>query len=150
MERVADDTHPLANSPAPASISTNVATPSSSLQSQGHSQRSYRTPSASLIQSAVRSVLDDITPTSTIVSDDQSEASFIFPSDSPSLRFGKNKQAPPTLESLQMEKIPPIPDAQDRKRFIVSVTIGTPSRKLNLSLSPSIPYGIFCVLRRGV
>ena len=126
MERVAEDDHPLAPA-APLSISTN----------HGHQQqqlhhRSYRTPSASLIHSAVRSVLDDATPNSTIISDDQSETSAArLPGDyTVSPRFWTNSQqqqqqqqqeaSSPTLESLQMERIPPIPDKQDRKRFIVS------------------------------
>ena len=127
MERVAEDDHPLAPA-APLSISTNHGHQQQQQQQQLH-HRSYRTPSASLIHSAVRSVLDDATPNSTIISDDQSETSAArLPGDSSvSPRFWTNSQqqqqqevSSPTLESLQMERIPPIPDKQDRKRFIVS------------------------------
>lgn len=126
MEHVDQDEHPLAleNEEAsplvdPLYVSTNNDDDDAgvSLQPQSHF-RSYRTPSASLIQTAVRSVLDDATP-STIISDDQSEASFVN-GGSASPGFRKKKETSPTLESLQKEKLPPMPDEQDRKRFIVS------------------------------
>jgi len=161
MEPVVDDDHPLAIEKStvrsPLSISTSVsATPYSSLkqrqqeQQQQQHYRSYRTPSASLIQSAVRSILDDATPSSTIVSDDQSETSGVpFSGEySASPRFWSQNQqtphqrplhesssssSPPTLESLKTEPIPPIPDKQDRKRFIVSYIVGPVGRRLFFS-----------------
>ncbi len=112
MERVGDDDHPLSTRSRPPllSISTTI--------SQGsYNQRSnYRTPSASLIHSAVRSVLDDATP-STIMSDDRSEGESFVDGDMVTPKHTDS----PELESLQIERLPPIPDEQDRKRFIVSV-----------------------------
>ena len=131
MERVAEDDHPLAPT-APLSISTNYG----QQQQQQQHYRSYRTPSASLIHSAVRSVLDDATPNSTIISDDQSETSGLPGEYAASPRFWTNSHhqqqqaSSPTLESLQTERVPPIPDKQDRKRFIVStymLTVGVVS-----------------------
>ena len=62
-----------------------------------------------LIQSAARSVLDGTTPTSHPMSDDGTEYS-------PT----RSTKPVPTLESLETKPIPPMPDEQDRKRFIVS------------------------------
>ena len=62
-----------------------------------------------LIQSAARSVLDGTTPTSNPMSDDGTEYS-------PT----RSTKPVPTLESLETKPIPPMPDEQDRKRFIVS------------------------------
>lgn len=122
MERVGANDHPLSS----FSASTAGGGRSSLLSNTANS----RTPSASLIQSAVRSVLDDASP-STIVSDDRSDdseegaESFVDGNRVTPNKYypGKNKNndsSTPTLESLQMQQIPPIPDEQDRKRFIVS------------------------------
>lgn len=70
-----------------------------------------QSPSVSLIQSAVRSILDDATP-STILSDDNS--------DHPRNKAGSTNSFFPSLESLRMERPPPIPSDQDRKCFLVS------------------------------
>lgn len=113
MERVRDDDHPLSSRGRPPFLSISTTT------SQGsyHQQRSnYRTPSASLIHSAVRSVLDDATPSS-IVSDDRSEGESFVDGDLVTPKTASS----PALESLQIERLPAIPDEQDRKRFIVSI-----------------------------
>eukprot|EP00934_Nitzschia_sp_Nitz4_P009283 Nitzschia sp. Nitz4//scaffold4_size323378//124331//127668//NITZ4_000651-RA/size323378-snap-gene-0.414-mRNA-1//1//CDS//3329553372//9273//frame0 len=90
------------SSPAPGSNASNSRYYPYSLTS---------TPSAALIHSAVRSVLDDATP-STIVSDDKSDVG----------SFADSGRSPlydtPTLASLRTKAVPPIPDEQDRRRFI--------------------------------
>jgi hypothetical protein len=67
---------------------------------------------ASLIQSAARSILDDTSP-NTAVSDDESDAEGSF-----ATRAALSPS--PTLSSLQMKTLPAMPDEQDRKRFVVS------------------------------
>lgn len=70
---------------------------------------------ASLLQSAARSVLDSVyTPTSTNVSDDEDDEN-----DDMARERRKEQQAGrPTLESLKKEALPAMPDEQDRKRFV--------------------------------
>jgi hypothetical protein len=67
---------------------------------------------ASLIQSAARSIMDETSP-STAVSDDESDTEGSF-----SARAALSPS--PTLSSLQMKTLPAMPDEQDRKRFVVS------------------------------
>lgn len=76
-----------------------------------------RTPSASLIKSAVRSVLDDATPSS-IMSDDRSDDGSCVDGETALPKFSSS----PGLTSLRMETLAPIPTEQDRRRFIVSNT----------------------------
>jgi hypothetical protein len=79
----------------------------------------HRSPAASLIQSAARSILDDATP-STAGADDSSESGFAF--SVPRLNYHSNSNTPtipPSLQSLQVETLPALPDEQDRKRFLV-------------------------------
>lgn len=110
MERVRADEHPLSSAtPGRASFSSRTES-----RNRNHASSS-RTPSASLVRSAVRSVLDEATP-STIVSDDRSEGGSFVDGDLVTL----NQTRSPTLASLQTQRLPPIPDEQDRKRFIVS------------------------------
>lgn len=67
---------------------------------------------ASLIQSAARSIMDETSP-STAVSDDESCEKGSF--------TARQALSPsPTLSSLQMKTLPAMPDEQDRKRFVVS------------------------------
>lgn len=108
MERVLDDDHPLSSkgSSTRLSISTTIS------QGSYQPRSNFRTPSAALIQSAVRSVLDDATPGS-IVSDDRSDGGSFL--DDP---VNRHNFFSPGLESLQIEPLPPLPDEQDRKRFI--------------------------------
>lgn len=113
MQRVLDDDHPLSTKGRSSRLSISTAMSQGSYQPRSN----FRTPSAALIQSAVRSVLDDATPGS-IVSDDRSDGgSFLDDPVTPKNAFS------PTLESLQIEPLPPLPDEQDRKRFIVSATL---------------------------
>lgn len=122
MERVSADDHPLStvgrsslrsNATGPGRAASQAGTSNSEHRTHAHYQS--RTPSASLIQSAVRSVLDDATP-STIVSDDRSEGgSFV---DVDPVASGYSYTSSPALDSLKIERLPPIPDTQDRKRFI--------------------------------
>ena len=82
-----------------------------------HSSLTTTINTASLIQSAARSVLDSVyTPTSTNVSDDEDEAE----NDDEGGARQKQNISIPTLESLQKEALPALPDEQDRKRFVVS------------------------------
>jgi hypothetical protein len=62
-----------------------------------------------LIQSAARSLLDGTSPATTPFSNYGSE-----------LAEGKLSRVTPTLRSLETKRLPPMPDEQDRKRFIVS------------------------------
>jgi hypothetical protein len=141
MERVGADDHPLST----AGRSSLLPTASGRIPNQAgisfsehriHYQN--RTPSASLIQSAVRSVLDDATP-STVVSDDRSEEGSFVDGDPVASRYSSS----PALHSLQIERLPPIPDEQDRKRFIVS------SASFGL-LQPSLPHTVvsYCIFLR--
>jgi hypothetical protein len=71
-----------------------------------------RSPAASLIQSAARSaLLDEATPSSTVISDDASE-----------VMSGHHRQpyqsSPAHLSSLQTPTLPALPNEQDRRRFI--------------------------------
>jgi hypothetical protein len=160
MERVDIDDHPLSSSYTSGStgISSNnlsssvggagtsgsrnyyylSGTPSPVSQPQFHprsasSSHATRSPAASLIQSAARSVLDDTTPNTAVSDDDGSEdcscADGVFGRNHP-LRNGNEKStnnghysthsSPAALSSLQMKTLPAIPDEQDRKRFVVS------------------------------
>ena len=77
-----------------------------------------RSPAASLIQSAARSILDNETATpSTIVSDDASE-NFSCADGTLGKRNTRRGHFAPSLNSLQIETLPAIPDEQDRKRFV--------------------------------
>ena len=123
MERVGADDHPLSTVGRSSLLSETTAGTTGRVGRQmgtSFTEHWYhyhtRTPSASLIQSAVRSVLDDATP-STIVSDDRSDEgrSYVDGEHFTSAYFPS-----PALDSLQVERLPPIPDEQDRKRFIVS------------------------------
>ena len=81
-----------------------------------HSSLTTTVNTASLIQSAARSVLDSVyTPTSTNVSDDEDEGE-----NDQERKRQQRHMAIPTLESLQKESLPAMPDEQDRKRFVVS------------------------------
>lgn len=116
MERVQVDEHPL-------SLSEENLFPSRSSDSEpGQPRRQQaRSPAAFLlVQSAVRSVLDDATPTpSTIISGDGSESGSCA-----DRTLGKRSPtSSPTLRSLQIETLPAIPDEQDRRRFIVSMRL---------------------------
>lgn len=91
MERVGFDDHPLSLSP------TKNATHRSNISL---SRQAACSPAASLIQSAARSVLDDLKASS------NDGRATISPSSSPA------------LQSLQIETLPAIPDEQDRRRFI--------------------------------
>ncbi len=65
---------------------------------------------ASLIQSAARSILDGLSPRTNVSSDD----------DSCSSNGGQRSSMPSlNLESLQTRVVPAMPDEQDRKRFLV-------------------------------
>jgi hypothetical protein len=110
MERVAAEDHPL------SSPENNVEHYASFSSNNGPGPSQQRSPAASLIQSAARSILDDGTPSSA-VSDDGSEScsgadGTLGPSRTP---------ASPTLASLQIETMPALPDEKDRKRFVVSI-----------------------------
>ena len=94
MERIAAEDHPLS---LPENNIDHSAISSSSQQ---------RSPAASLIQSAARSILDDFGTPTTAVSDDGSEScsgadGMLGPSRTP---------ASPTLSSLQIETMPALPD----------------------------------------
>jgi hypothetical protein len=125
MERVVAEDHPLSSPNLTNNnlTSTNTNNNNNNNNSNtGHSDifssnsDSGRSPAASLIQSAARSILDDGTP-STAVSDDDSEGC--------RSAYGTlGSSRPPaslTLASLQMETMPALPDEQDRKRFVVSI-----------------------------
>ena len=73
-------------------------------------------PAASLIRSAARSILDDASSPKT--SGDGSSYHKSYDNDGDD----DGGRASATLLSLQKEQLPPIPDEQDRKRFIVSIT----------------------------
>jgi hypothetical protein len=104
MERLVAEDHPL------SSPGNNIDHSTIFRNSQ------QRSPAASLIQSAARSILDDGTP-STAVSVDGSESC-----SGADGTFGPSRtSASPTLSSLQIETIPALPDENDRKRFVVSV-----------------------------
>ncbi|CAB9528307.1 Transmembrane and coiled-coil domain-containing protein 4 [Seminavis robusta] len=67
---------------------------------------------ASLIQSAARSVLDSVyTPTSTNVSDDEND-------DDEGHASMRSQYEAPTLDSLKREALPALPGEDDRKRFV--------------------------------
>jgi hypothetical protein len=72
---------------------------------------------ASFIQAAARSILDS-SPSGTNLSDDDSCSN------------GHDKTSSLTLESLQTQVAPAMPDEQDRKRFLVSPQ-PLKSRRLN-------------------
>jgi hypothetical protein len=112
MERVQVDEHPLSSS------EENLFPSRSSDSEPGQPRRQQaRSPAAFLlVQSAVRSVLDDATP-STIISGDGSESGSCADGTLGKLRPASS----PSLRSLQMETLPAIPDEQDRRRFIVSM-----------------------------
>lgn len=67
---------------------------------------------ASLIQSAAKSMLDDSSPGTNLSDDD---------SCSNGHRNGHRQMPSLTLRSLQARVLPAMPDEQDRKRFLVSV-----------------------------
>lgn len=89
-----------------------------------------RSPAASLIQSAARSVLDDATPNSTVISEDASEISTFYDANlggSSSKTWSQQQQRHihnsyrhpvADLRSLETKTLPAIPDEQDRRRFI--------------------------------
>jgi len=82
-----------------------------------HSSLTTTFNTASLIQSAARSVLDSVyTPTSTNVSDDEDDSD--HRNDQQRRRRQTLLLVQPTLDSLQTRKIPAMPDGQDRKRFV--------------------------------
>lgn len=84
-----------------------------------HSSLTTTINTVSLIQSAARSVLDSVyTPTSTNVSDDEDDEC-----DAEKRRRQRQNLPIPTLESLQKQSLPAMPDEQDRKRFVVSSLI---------------------------
>ena len=101
----------------PPGNSNNLSTaPSRNAEQVRQPRAGVRSPAASLIQSAARSVLDDLTP-STIVSDDVSDDESESCCADGALGLLKPSGSP-TLRSLQ-KKIPPaLPDEQDRRRFI--------------------------------
>ena len=98
---------------------------SSEVGSSSQNQQHHRSPAASII----RSILDDATPSTAAVSedydelarDDDSESGFAFsvPRHDASSSFS-TPTIPPSLQSLQVETLPALPDEQDRKRFLVS------------------------------
>lgn len=126
-ERVTE--HPLqsrGNSPLPvipkqivttSKASSNSPTGNGEVESTStHSSLTTTINTASLIQSAARSVLDSVyTPTSTNVSDDEDDDE-----NDEELRRQQRHLPIPTLESLQKRSLPAMPDEQDRKRFVVS------------------------------
>ena len=145
-ERVVD--HPLkSRCGSPVVVPENILTVeaaetgSTSVTSTHCSSLTTTINTASLIQSAARSVLDN-TPASTNVSDDEyeydeesqsgdyysyntyddddSRSSCADGSSSRRRRSRQQRVASPTLRSLQRETLPAMPDEQDRKRFVVS------------------------------
>ncbi|KAL7575719.1 hypothetical protein ACA910_003053 [Epithemia clementina (nom. ined.)] len=75
--------------------------------SNASSQASSNDHTNLLIQSAARSVLDGASQSSTPMSDDGSESALTA-----------SIKPAPSLESLETKPLPPMPDEQDRKRFI--------------------------------
>jgi hypothetical protein len=115
MERVGADDHPLSSSSHNYFFSSGISTSSIYNDPGQPRQQQARSPAASLIQSAARSVLDNLTP-SIIVSDAGGERCSCSDGTIGNLRPASS----PTLRSLQVKTLPAIPDEQDRRRFIVS------------------------------
>ena len=129
MERIGADDHPLSASnnhfftsgatgghpPRQQQARSPAAYDHPLSTSNGHPprQQQARTPAASLIQSAARSLLDNLTP-STIFSDERSENLSCADGTIGNLEYASS----PTLRSLAVETLPGIPDEQDRRRFI--------------------------------
>ena len=117
MERIIVDDHPLAEVRDLEVLSPQTSPPGAA-QNRHRPQHYDGTPSAELIQSAARSILDEATPNSAI-SKDRSVEGESFAND----EAGFSHTFYPALESLLVERVPPIPDEQDRKRFIVSAAL---------------------------
>ena len=108
---------------------------------KGQQQQQFRSPAASLIQSAARSMMDDVTPDSTF-SDEEEELDNCSSNGSDGNYFGRGRRrqrsfgltcdtttttatnlnsnsSSPQLSSLEhIEERPVIPEEQDRRRFI--------------------------------
>ena len=119
MERVDADDNPLSSS-SRNNLALRAASRSDNDREHRHRPQQARSPTATLIQSAARSVLDNLTP-STIVSDDKSEI-YSIGDDAEGIPIPASS---PTLRSLQKEILPAIPDEQERRRFIVSGNRGS-------------------------
>jgi hypothetical protein len=74
---------------------------------------------ASLIQSAARSIMDDTSPSTAVSEDGSYDHSFTAAHSSAT----NETYSDTTLRSLQMKTLPTLPDEQDRRRFVVRVLL---------------------------
>ena len=136
MEKVDADDHPLSSSSV-----THRASKSLFSESRSDPGR-IQSPAASLIRSAARSILDDATP-NTAFSDDESES--LSCADGNLGNLGKISIASPSLSSLRIQKMPALPDEQDRKRFIVSGFYVSASIRNGISFRERTVLTCFCL-----
>jgi hypothetical protein len=106
--------HPLQHEPPSPFLGSSSG---SSITFSSHTSSSVDT--ASLIQAAAKSILENSNEASCVASDDEDRHNFLSNMDTGYVSTeDEDSDRSPALQSLQREKLPTVPDEQDRKRFV--------------------------------
>ena len=114
-----DDSRSIQNEPHGQQSRSVPGRPYRVIGASASSDSESRSPAASLIQSAARSILDnDAATPSSVVSDRDRESYSCADGNLGNNNTARTRQSKPSLHSLQIETLPALPDEQDRKRFV--------------------------------